>query len=437
MLHPSRVLGKRYVYRTRLMLRQETIVDPILLRAINHGFEDETFDRDTTPIDPSILPEGETAFIPTFFGRSFVQFKRDLKVFVGTEIPEEQATRIFHYLGHMDVAILYALGCLWDGSRLFPIRLEWLVFGFLSLRAFGRALFESKELFTSLLAAVIFVTGLLYSILRSLDNGQGWMLLPFLTSTIVHWFIISNIRQHDPNAYATWVTFIILDLLVKHQLVSPLETIICAYIFTCTFLMMWVNANAIAMDKRSQSEAAGNEEYSVNGVALDSWSWAGIQSRVLNRARKRSSSDEPSVDAEPLLQYYSNHWKMEDRFELTVDQITAYTISLMYVIPNSLAASLCTESDWDNDAISKEPPPNSYNITTLVEHAPPHYIFQHDIDVRVNGQKWLEFALDVQVGRFLISGLEAGRSYKICIGIQGYMSVPCRILTSCPLGKLY
>lgn len=177
-------------------------------------------------------------------------------------------------------------------------------------------------------------------------------------------------------------------------------------------MMIWVRTHSYALENTADNEAAGVPGYGIEGKLEKCWSWNG-------------------KDAE---NFYSNQYQHEDRFELCVKKISQTEVLFSYTIPRSLAASLCTEKDYQKTYQEKKK--NSYNITALLDDFPAHYVLRRDIVVLVNNQATEKFKINVNLGTILIYGLEEGKGYKISVEIEGYKSVSYRIRSASSSGIL-
>jgi hypothetical protein len=316
---------------------------------------------------------------------------------------------------YADVFILYAITIVWNWFVPLP-RLEWLIFTGLSIGSFLRAFYNSRAIFCNSLVLIV-AAALQLSYLQQQYYGSLWGDIDMIqigNSILIYQISINDLRGEDPNAQAYWITFIIGDMyviLLNHRLFksysnTTFNSLICCYTFCYCLIMICVRANSYALEKKANEEAAGTAGYTVEGKLEKTWSWNGKEGET----------------------FYSNQFKKEDRFELNIKKLSHNEVLFTYVIPRSLAASLCTERDYKNIYQTKRK--GSYNITALLDDFPDHYVLRRDIVILVNNQNWDKFKINVNLGTILVSGLDEGKGYKILVEIEGYQSISIRIRTA-------
>ena len=415
-------------------------IDPLLLQAISQKLDghhshsqEETLDNYHTAHIPE-FPES-TTFIPTFFLWPCSDVVSLLKQAFKLRLTEEESTKLSSYLVHLDIALLYGVSILLDLTKALPFRLEWLVFLGLSIISFSSAIIENRILGFTILTSMATLVSLL-CILHYSIPFLGIYVYPFLVSVISQFYVIMFLRMDDPNAHSQWILFIILDLLFKRQPTTWMEWSLCSYTLVYCLFMGFVQVNAGGVLQAQQNEASGVEGFSVDGKPIHAWSWDSLQSKLFAKLETDSQEKfgaKPETMSESRA-FFSNHWKRNDRFEISVFNVTANSVSVFYTIPYSFAVTLYSAGSPSNKVFSEQEG-KIYNITAQVNEAPPFYISKDELVIQINGKIWVDFHLDCNTRSIIINGLLSGKSYKIQAILLGYSSISCRVLTTCPSGN--
>lgn len=422
---------------------KETRVDPVLMQAMMMQTslpEDTTDDRSFKPIDgvtedsdfTHLFPteSAQPQFTPTFFRYTVSELKGVFKA-LGLQVSESQSRFIFEYLGHLDVAFLFFLSLVWSVLLPWAPRLEWMALVTVSGRSFWRAWNESHEFFFIFVALMMTLSGMTIAVQVKLSSGLSSLMIPFLASVLLHWSTISYYRKRDPTAQSQWFTFIILDLLLKPLNGSMVEVTVSSYCLVYGVFVLLTTVAAVSKEQWNQNEAAGVPGYNVNGKMVQPWNWDAVHGTIVETFKAGSTTEtapSSSTDKTRPCSYFSNHWNKSDRFELVAECISEETATLAYLIPSSLATTFCLDDETLAGARKSEFA--MHNINAHVDQSPPHYISLDQFKVFVNGHLWKEFTLDSSLGVFVVNGLIAGKSYKIVVGVKGYLSVPIRIVMS-------
>ena len=404
-------------------LSKDGRIDSALAQAMNKKLVEE---EDTHEDEPPVLISTAPPFIPHFFRLSFAEFTSLIRIF-NSNISEEYMNLCFQYLNHLDVILLFFISVLSDWFL--NVRLEWILFTLYTCQIHYKAFQESREV--SLL--FLFIGSCLTGICWEFQILYPWIryLFPFLSSVLVQWACIGYFRRNDPNALAVWITFIILDLLLKRSITNLPESILAIYVTVHAFFMFFLNAYAVGLNEKHRNEAAGISGYTIQGQKMESWSLMAIKEKFYAGLDLDSFEKDKKSNADTCF-YYSNHWSKKDRFELIAQHISDTSAEFSFEIPESLATSLILErKDAESDILQ-----SGTNITHHLSNVPSHYIQSNDVAVFVNNQQWKEFELmDSYPNRIILQDLEPGKSYKMRASIQGYFSCFYRFITKSSQGN--